>query len=406
MRKIILILAALTVFAAQGTYGQNDRKNVAVIPAEGESVSRDIRVGVTQGLEEGVFQSGEYKLLARGRSFEKALSEMQFQQSGAVSDSQLTEFGHAAGADFVCFATVSKFSETSYRISFKMIDVASGEIVNVGSETVRDGVDGLLTATDNIAKTLFGGGPVTTAGNTGNRSSGRNQTFTVSGATFEMVYVQGGSFMMGATSEQGSEANTDEKPAHSVTLSDFYIGKFEVTQQLWRAVMGENPSRWKGDNLPVEQVSWADCQTFVGRLNSQTGKNFRLPTEAEWEYAARGGNKSNGYRYSGSNDLYDVAWYRENSDSRTHEVGGKRPNELGIYDMSGNVWEWCRDWYDDSYYGRSPAMSPTGPSSGFVRVLRGGSWRDDAQYCRSAYRGDYDPSYRFFNYGFRLVFVP
>ena len=157
-----------------------------------------------------------------------------------------------------------------------------------------------------------------------------------------MVFVQGGSFQMGSNNGQ-----SDEKPVHSVTVSDFYIVKYEVTQKEWRDIMGSNPSKWKGDNLPVEKVSWDDVQTFIKKLNAKTGLNYRLPTEAEWEYAARGGNKSNGYKYSGSNDIGSVAWYASNSGSKTHSVGQKKPNELGIYDMTGNVWEWCNDWYGD-----------------------------------------------------------
>ena len=188
----------------------------------------------------------------------------------------------------------------------------------------------------------------------------------------EMVYVKGGTFTMGAISEQGADAYDDEKPAHSVTLSDFYIGKYEVTQAQWRAVMGSNPSSFKGDNLPVENVSWNDIQKFIQKLNAQTGKEFRLPTEAEWEYAARGGSKSRGYKYSGSNNIGDVAWYSGNSGSKTHPVGQKQPNELGIYDMSGNVWEWCSDWYGS--YSSSSQTNPKGPNSGDYRVLRGGDW--------------------------------
>ena len=216
-----------------------------------------------------------------------------------------------------------------------------------------------------------------------------------------MVYVKGGTFTMGATAEQGSDVNDIEKPTHSVTLSDFYIGKYEVTQAQWKAIMGTTPSYFKGDNLPVEQVSWNDIQEFIQKLNAQTGKRFRLPTEAEWEYAARGGNKSKGYKYSGSNNVDEVAWYGDNSSNTIHPVGQKSPNELGIYDMSGNVYEWCQDWW--GIYSSSPQTNPTGPSSGSYRVLRGGSWRYNARSCRVSYR-DYDtPDSRNFNYGFRLA---
>ena len=167
-------------------------------------------------------------------------------------------------------------------------------------------------------------------------NSGR---FTVNGVSFEMVRVEGGTFRMGATSEQEADDWDREKPVHSVTLSSYYIGKTEVTQALWKAVMGSNPSYFKSDNQPVENVSWNDCHEFIRKLNALTGQNFRLPTEAEWEFACRGGNNSRGYKYSGSNNLGSVAWYDGNSGNKTHPVGTKAPNELGIYDMSGNVWE-------------------------------------------------------------------
>ena len=216
-----------------------------------------------------------------------------------------------------------------------------------------------------------------------------------------MVYVEGGTFMMGATSEQGSEAESDEKPAHQVTLSSFSIGKYEVTQEEWEAVMGSNPSYFKGKKLPVEQVSWDDCQTFIRKLNQMTGKQFRLPTEAEWEYAARGGSKSCGYKYAGGDNLGSVAWYTDNSGNKTHEVGKKQPNELGLYDMSGNVWEWCQDWYGD--YSSSSQTNPTGSSSGSYRVYRGGSWIDDAGYCRVSNRSGGTPVYRGNGLGLRLA---
>jgi formylglycine-generating enzyme required for sulfatase activity len=281
----------------------------------------------------------------------------------------------------------------------------------MSSETVFDGATGLLKATDSIAKRLFGDGSGTPMGGvSGNTSSGggylsgKNMTFTVNGVSFEMVYVQGGSFTMGCTTEQGSDCRSEEKPPHRVSLTDFYIGKYEVTQLLWRAVMGDNPSMFKGDNLPVENVSWDDCQTFISRLNSATGKQFRLPTEAQWEYAARGGAKSRGFKYSGGNDPYDV--YKDNSGERTHEVGGKQPNELGIFDMTGNVWEWCRDWYGENYYGSSPVEAPTGASSGSYRVLRGGSWISTASRCRVAYRSYNTPGYRGSGIGLRLLVLP
>lgn len=231
--------------------------------------------------------------------------------------------------------------------------------------------------------------------------SSSSQTITANGVSFNMICVEGGTFMMGATPEQDSDAFGDENPTHSVTLSTYYIGETEVTQALWQAVMGENPSEFKGINRPVEQVSWDDCKTFISKLNSITGKNFRLPTEAEWEYAARGGNKSKGYKYSGSNSLGNVAWYDNNSGSETHPAKTKSPNELGLFDMSGNVWEWCQDW--KGHYDSSSQTNPIGPSSGSNRVCRGGSWFSEARGCRVSCRYYYAEDYRSNYLGLRLV---
>ena len=230
-------------------------------------------------------------------------------------------------------------------------------------------------------------------------------TFTANGVSFRMVSVEGGTFTMGATSEQGSDARDDEKPTHSVTLSSYYMGETEVTQALWQAVMGSNPSGFSGSDLPVERVSWNDCQTFINKLNQLlagqlNGRQFALPTEAQWEYAARGGKQSRGYKYSGSNTLGDVAWYGNNSSSTTYAVGTKQANELGLYDMSGNVYEWCQDW--EGSYNSSAQTDPTGPSTGSSRAFRGGSWYDSAGPCRVSSRNDYTPDFSYLNLGLRL----
>ena len=221
------------------------------------------------------------------------------------------------------------------------------------------------------------------------------------GICIEMVKVEAGTFMMGATSEM-KDPYDDEKPVHQVTLTnDYYMGKYEVTQALWQAVMGKNPSYFKGDNLPVNYVRWKDCQRFISKLNSMTGRKFRLPTEAEWEYAARGGKKSRGYQYSGSSNISDVAWYDGNSGDKTHPVGTKQANELGIYDMTGNVLEWCQDWYG-SYYSSSQT-NPTGAISGSRHVNRGGSWAKNVR--RSSPSCRYGAIYvdRDLDLGFRLA---
>ena len=231
-----------------------------------------------------------------------------------------------------------------------------------------------------------------------------SKTYTANGVSFDMMMVKAGTFTMGATSEM-KDPDSNEKPTHQVTLTnDYYIGKTEVTQALWMAVMGNNPSYFKGDNLPVECVSWDDCQKFISKLNSLTGQNFRLPTEAEWEFAARGGNNSNHYQYSGSDNIDDVAWYAGNSGDKTHAVATKQPNELGLYDMSGNVWEWCSDWCGK--YSSSSLTNPTGPNSASSRVNRGGGWFDNGRNCRSSFRDFYTPNFSFRSLGLRLVLVP
>ncbi len=222
----------------------------------------------------------------------------------------------------------------------------------------------------------------------------------------EFVFVKGGCFEMGDTFGDGYSY---EKPVHDVCVSDFYMGKYEVTQGQWEVIMGDNPSYFKncGDNCPVENVSWYEVQEFIERLNSKSGKKYRLPTEAEWEYAARSGGKRE--KYAGTNsdaDLGSYAWYIMNSGSKTHPVGQKQPNGLGLYDMSGNVWEWVSDRYDQNYYKNSPRNNPKGPSSGSYRVLRGGSWSGVPNAIRASYRFDINPSTRNYNYGFRLLRTP
>ena len=225
--------------------------------------------------------------------------------------------------------------------------------------------------------------------------------FTDSVTGMEFVLVKGGCFAMGDTFGDGLP---DERPVREVCLDDFYLGKYEVTQKQWELVMGSNPSRFKGGDRPVEQVSWSDVQRFISRLNDQSGQKFRLPTETEWEYAARSSGKRE--KYAGTSqeiDLGQYAWYFLNSGSQTHAVGEKRRNDLGLYDMNGNVWEWCADWYGENYYQGRPKHNPEGPSTGSNKALRGGSWFNDAGNLRLAYRYAFSPEYRAGTIGFRLA---
>lgn len=230
------------------------------------------------------------------------------------------------------------------------------------------------------------------------RRATSDREFTVKGVTFKMIYVEGGTFQMGS---DDSDAYDHEKPIHSVSLSSYHIGETPVTQALWEAVMGNNPSLFKGDNLPVEKVSWDDCQEFIQKLNRLTGKTFRLLTEAEWEYAARGGKHHSPYKYAGSNNINEVAWYDDNSGRETHPVKTKKPNALGIYDMSGNVREWCQDCFE--HYSASAQTDPKGPTSGSHRVLRGGSWNSGNSLCQVASRSLDTNGNRIINSGFRLA---
>ena len=246
-------------------------------------------------------------------------------------------------------------------------------------------------------------------------------TFTVNGVSFTMIYVEGGTLTMGATSEQGGYAADDEKPAHQVTLSDYYIGQFEVTQELWQAVMKTTVSQQRdksnpsyplngiGDNYPMYYINWEECQQFISKLNSRLsrqlgGRHFALPTEAQWEYAARGGQKSQGYRYAGSNDLAEIGWYGGNSNNKIHPVGLKLPNELGIYDMSGNLREWCLDGYEP--YVSEIKTNPEGVSFGTGRVERGGCYYKHAGFCRVSCRCIDFLVNRYNSLGFRLALIP
>lgn len=255
--------------------------------------------------------------------------------------------------------------------------------------------------------------PETIAGVMDDDEAPGNKVIALDGLTFNMIYVQGGTFRMGGTSEQGSDADTEEKPVHEVTLSGYYIGETEVTQALWQKVMGTDiyrqqdvagtsrPLRGEGENYPMYYVSWEDCQAFLQKLNAMTNQNFSLPTEAQWEFAARGGREAGGHKYSGSGKIGEVAWCYGNSQGKIQPVATKSANELGVYDMAGNVAEWCRDWQGN--YPAEAQTAPVGPESGIYRVVRGGGWNSRTWRCRTTARSGEKPSYRNDEIGFRLV---
>ena len=295
----------------------------------------------------------------------------------------------------------SQFAEGNYFSLEFGLKVVGSLVTGLTGEVLEGADSGQESGNAKGGKDLGGQGQ-TDAAKPVSRPESRNRIVQVGDVQFEMVYVEGGTFRMGATEEQGEDAFDREKPVHRVTLSSYLIGKHEVPQALWEEVMGCNPSKNKqGGDYPVENVSWFDCQEFIGKLNARTGMQFRLPTEAEWEYAARGGDRSKGYKYAGSDNLDEVGWYGGNSRKHTHPVGEKKPNELGLYDMSGNVWEWCQDWYGD--YTDEAQTNPTGLQSGRYRVLRGGSYWYFAGDCRVSYRGGGVPGIRSGFNGLRLV---
>lgn len=315
-------------------------------------------------------------------------------------------------------------SSTSSWLSFStMSGVGNGNVtVRATSSSTSDRTAIVTVKTESVSRQAIVSqtGISETPIEPSNPSGQQIQTFNVAGVSFNMVRVDGGTFWMGATAEQLDEAYDDEKPAHSVTLDSYYIGETEVTQQLWQVVTGLKPTsdgwQWSseyglGTNRPTYYVSWNDCQEFIKKLNALTGRTFRLPTEAEWEFAARGGTKSKGYKYAGSSTISDVAWYTENSyykgsgspDYGTHDVATKQSNELGIYDMNGNVWEWCSDWYSSSYYSNSSSNNPTGPTTGTNRVGRGGCWAYDAKDCRVSLRDYWGTDGRAADVGLRLA---
>jgi len=309
---------------------------------------------------------------------------------GTLSISTNGMWSVSTGAEWLTFSTMSGVGSSS--ITIRTIGNSTSDrtaIVTIKCESISRQV--VVTQI---------GTPATPTGPQ-DPTNPSKQTYNVAGVSFNMVRVDGGTSWMGATAEQVDDADSDEKPVHQVTLNAYYIGETEVTQELWNVVMGSNPSSFNGNKRPVERVSWNDCQDFIAKLNQMTGQKFRLPTEAEWEFAARGGTKSQGYKYAGSNTIGDVAWYSGNSNETTHDVGTKQANELGIYDMSGNVFEWCQDWFDD--YSSNAQTSPSGPSTGSNRVRRGGSWSLNARYCRVSRRRSSTPAATSYNWGLRLA---
>lgn len=433
MKKIVLLFLLSTFFLI--SYAQV--KKVAILPTVdqvgnvGYGVLFQVRTSLTYAISNTPGYEGYDRV-----DLAAIMGEHDFQRTGNVSEDQIKALGKMTGAAYVLIAEAVVYDEQHIMIAAKILDVETGGVINSSTpEYANKAPSEMAEACKRICASLVGGN----AGQSYNYSSnssytsqssyggystgGTNMTINLpSGDSFVMVYVQGGQFSMGCTNDQQGGCDSDESPAHFVTLRDFYIGETEVTQGLWQAVMGTSiyqqidkngtsSTYGVGNNYPMYYVNHSEAEEFCGRLNNllrsqlPQGYKFCLPTEAQWEYAARGGKKDRPSLYAGSDYIGEVAWYDGNSNNSTHPVKTKDPNELGLYDMSGNVYEWCADWYNSSYYSSSPTDNPKNLSSGSYRVVRGGSWRYSATLCRVADRSNDRPGFHYYYLGFRLVLV-
>ena len=418
IRKIFVGLL-LTLVAVLPLAAQDELKKVAVWEtkcADG-SVSNMRRFTIRAGMETAVGNTAGYKVYDRS-AFDVIMKEQGFQRSGAVNDNEIKKMGELAGVQYIIVPEA--MAEDGYiAIQVKMLDVELGEFGLVQDAMCADDVVEIKKTCVELGKRLFGGtvgGGVTAQPRRQAQGgqAGQPYTETAYGLNLRMVYVEGGTFTMGCTGEQGGECENDESPSRQTTVGSFYMGMLEVTQGQWEKVMGTTiyqqankaggSTYGTGPDYPMYYVSWEEAKEFCMRLSQQTGRTYRLPTEAEWEYAARGGKRAEGSKYSGGWSVGDVAWYDGNSGKSTHVCGTKRANVLGLYDMSGNVWEWCEDFYGP--YLSYDTDNPRGASSGSNRLNRGGGWNCYARYCRVSYRCYFAPSNRGNNLGFRVVLVP
>lgn len=424
MKKVakyaLLLILLLGVSSLQAQNSSGGRYNLAVYATglqDGQNISATVKTIAQNTAITNLTGRGNYQLIERSNEFLKQIEEEQkYQQSGDVADAQISKIGESFGAQKICVISIAVDGDYLY-VAARIVDVVTKTSFESGEaeEPNYTGTSQIRPTVVEAINQILGGNGSSTMPNRPVASPypGSDKTYSVNGVTFKMVFVKGGNMYLGCTSGSGS-CESDESPSHNVILADYYMGETEVTQELWKAVMGynNNPSNWKGDMLPVEMVSWNDCQEFVSHLNNRLsselpqGYRFALPSEAQWEYAARGGQKASGSMYAGSGNVSFVAWYTDNSGSRTHNVKQKAPNELGLYDMSGNVYEWCEDWYSNTFYSDNRNWTdPVNTYVGSYRVLRGGSWDSRASSCRVAYRNSCSPSDRYRINGFRLALV-
>ena len=359
-------------------------------------VDKDISRPLSDSMRHAIVKSGAFKVMDRA-NMDRILREQAFQMTGGVQKDRAVEAGQFLGVGKIVIGSIGIVGRT-YMISISLVNIESGETERVEEDTCKCELDELIESVKRAANKLMSGGPdsasapLPTPQRVENIPQAPIPVISPSGITFrepltgmDFILIKGGCFPMGDVFEDGDR---DERPVHEVCLEDFYIGRYEVTQGQWKAIKGKNPSsNKKSDTHPVEDVSWNDIQDFLKELNKKTNRYFRLPTEAEWEYAARSGGQRE--KWAGANnesDLDGIAWHNGNSGRETHPVGQKRPNALGLYDMTGNVWEWVGDWFDNSYYEESTRSNPGGPGRGSDRVFRGGSYKDKSKDLRTVKR--------------------
>jgi sulfatase modifying factor 1 len=415
---LLLIMGSLS-YAVEKTKPARDLANYIAIfdfDVVGK-VDKDISRPLSDSVRYEIVRSGRFKVMDRA-NMDRILKEQAFQMTGGVLKDKAIEAGQFLGVGKIVIGSIGIVGRT-YMTSLSLVNIESGETERVEEDTCRCELDELIESVRRTAGKLIAGGPAPTLAPMPTpptvplRPASAPQTpahvTTPSGFTYrdsvtgiEFVLVRGGCFQMGDVFNDGDR---EERPVHEVCVDDFYLGKYEVTQGQWKMIKSRNPSsNHDNDMNPVEDVSWNDVQDFIKELNQKTGRYYRLPTEAEWEYAARsGGHREKWAGTNNENELDSYAWNNNNSNRDTHPVGQKRPNALGLYDMTGNVWEWVGDWYDRSYYSESPRNNPSGPARGGDRVYRGGSYKDRADDLRTMKRENKSNRRSDSSLGFRLA---
>lgn len=413
MKKLFILLWVLSVGGIP-LFGQsNQTKKVAILETVDKEgvVPYGVKLMVRSKLAYAITNTPGYEAYDRV-NISSIMNEQEFQRTGLVSDDEIKRLGVMTGADYVVVAEAARLDDTHIMLYTTILAVETARVVQTSNIQTSTDIDAMEEACREMAARLLGVEYIKnnprSNNNPGEQSTGPDFIETVSGLNMKMVYVEGGEFSMGS--------GTNGQVARRVRLDSFYIGECEVTQAQWAEIMGtsiqqqaskagSSAFRGVGPDYPMYYVSWEEAQAFCQVLSRMTGRTYCLPTEAQWEYAACGGKKTEGTEYSGSWTIDAVAWYNNNCSSKTHPVKNKQPNGLGLYDMTGNVWEWCSDWYS-SNYNMNDTNNPTGPSSGSLRVLRGGSWGNDARTCRVTNRNYFNPKLRGYYYGFRVVVLP